>query len=75
MNASCVTTPTCDRRLASVTVAASTAFLTPVGTSTNLLVYAPGNYRFGDYARVGVPLSILFMIVSLLLVPLVWPLR
>jgi di/tricarboxylate transporter len=58
-----------------VTVAASTAFLTPVGTSTNLLVYAPGSYRFGDYARVGVPLSILFMIMSLLLVPLVWPLR
>jgi di/tricarboxylate transporter len=57
-----------------VTVAASTAFLTPVGTSTNLLVYAPGSYRFGDYARVGLPLSILFMIVSLLLVPLVWPL-
>ena len=37
-------------------VAASTAFLTPIGTTTNLMVLAPGNYRFGDYGKAGVPL-------------------
>ena len=58
-----------------VAVAASTAFLTPVGTSTNLLVFAPGNYRFGDYARVGLPLSLLFLAVALVIVPQVWPLN
>ena len=59
--------------LVAVTVAASTAFLTPVGTSTNLLVYEPGNYRFLDYPRVGLPLSILFLATTLLILPAVWP--
>ena len=45
-----------------------------IAIDTNLLVYAPGNYRFGDYARVGLPLSLLFLVVALVIVPIVWPL-
>ncbi|NNK91723.1 MAG: SLC13 family permease [Acidimicrobiia bacterium] len=55
-------------------VAASTAFLTPVGTAPNLMVMSPGGYRFRDYAVVGLPLLALFFIVSLLLIPIIWPL-
>ncbi len=57
-----------------VAVAASTAFLTPIGTTTNILVYSPGGYRFADYVKVGLPLMLLFLAVSLVLVPLIWPL-
>ncbi len=57
-----------------VAVSASTAFLTPIGTTTNLLVFSPGGYRFGDYWRAGLPLLLLFLAVSLLLVPVLWPL-
>ena len=56
-----------------VTVAASTAFLTPIGT-TNILVFSPGSYRFTDYVKVGLPLMLLFLTVSLVLVPMIWPL-
>jgi di/tricarboxylate transporter len=54
-------------------VAASTAFLTPIGTTTNLMVLAPGNYRFGDYAKVGGPLVAIFLLLSLVLIPIFWP--
>lgn len=57
-----------------VAVAASTAFLTPIGTTTNILVYSPGGYQFTDYVKVGLPLMLLFLAVSLLLVPVIWPL-
>jgi di/tricarboxylate transporter len=57
-----------------VAVAASTAFLTPIGTTTNILIYSPGGYRFTDYVKVGLPLMLLFLAVSLLLVPVFWPL-
>jgi di/tricarboxylate transporter len=57
-----------------VAVSASTAFLTPIGTTTNILVYAPGGYRFTDYVKVGLPLMLLFLAVSLVLVPVIWPL-
>jgi di/tricarboxylate transporter len=57
-----------------VAVAASTAFLTPIGTTTNIMVFSPGNYRFTDYVKVGLPLMLLFLAVSLVLVPLIWPL-
>jgi di/tricarboxylate transporter len=57
-----------------VAVAASTAFLTPIGTTTNILVYSPGGYRFTDYVKVGLPLMLLFLAVSLVLVPMIWPL-
>ena len=57
-----------------VAVAASTAFLTPIGTTTNIMVLSPGNYRFTDYVKVGLPLMLLFLAVSLVLVPVFWPL-
>ena len=42
-----------------VAVAASTAFLTPIGTTTNILVFSPGGYQFTDYVKVGLPLMLL----------------
>ncbi|MEO9892248.1 SLC13 family permease [Aurantibacter sp.] len=56
-----------------VAVSASTAFLTPVGTTTNAMVMAAGGYKFMDYVRVGGPLLFLFFITTIVLVPLIWP--
>ena len=55
-----------------VMFAASASFITPLGYQTNLMVYGPGRYRFGDYVRIGLPLSLLAGTVVLCLVPLVW---
>lgn len=55
-----------------VAVSASAAFLSPVGHAANVLVMGPGGYRFSDYFKVGLPLTILTMIVVLLLVPIFW---
>lgn len=57
-----------------IMVAASAAFASPIGYQTNLMVYGPGGYQFSDYIRVGVPLTVLVGIVTLIIVPLVWPL-
>ncbi|MBT8304272.1 MAG: SLC13 family permease [Bacteroidia bacterium] len=56
-----------------VAISASTAFLTPVGTTTNAMIMTAGGYKFNDYMKVGVPLLLLFLITTLLLVPLIWP--
>ena len=56
-----------------VAVSASTAFLTPIGTSTNLLVATQGDYNFNDFIKVGLPLIIIFLTLSLILVPVIWP--
>src|SRR4029079_12092721 len=58
--------------LMSLTVAAAAAFLTPVATPANLMVMRPGGYRFGDYWKLGLPLLILFGVISVLLVPVIW---
>ncbi|PFG09266.1 SLC13 family permease [Marinobacter sp. LV10MA510-1] len=55
-----------------VMFAASASFITPLGYQTNLMVYGPGRYRFGDYVRIGFPLSLLAGGVVLSLVPLFW---
>ena len=55
-----------------VALAASMSFITPVGYQTNLLVYGPGGYRFGDFARVGVPMALLVFVVAMMLIPRVW---
>lgn len=58
--------------LMSLCVGAAVAFLTPVATPANLMVMGPAGYRFGDYWKLGLPLVILFGVVSVGLVPLVW---
>ncbi|GGK77227.1 SLC13 family permease [Amphritea balenae] len=55
-----------------VMFAASASFITPLGYQTNLMVYGPGGYRFTDYARLGVPMSLTVAFVSLSLIPQVW---
>ena len=56
-----------------VAISASTAFLTPMGTTTNAMVLSAGGYRFIDYFKTGLPLLLLFFAVSMLLIPLIWP--
>jgi di/tricarboxylate transporter len=57
-----------------VAVAASCAFLTPIGHKNNTLIMGPGGYRFGDYWRMGLPLEILVIVVSIPMIMWVWPL-
>lgn len=58
--------------LITVSVAASTAFLTPIGTGTNAMVMAPGNYEFSDYTKVGLPLVAIFFVGTVILAPMIW---
>jgi di/tricarboxylate transporter len=63
-----------DPFLMGVAVAASCAFLTPIGHKNNTLIMGPGGYRFGDYWRMGLPLEILIVAVSVPTILAVWPL-
>jgi len=63
-----------DPFLMAVAIGASCAFLTPIGHQNNLLVMGPGGYRFGDYWRMGLPLDLLIIAVSLPLLVFFWPL-
>ena len=56
-----------------VALAASAAFMTPVSSPVNTLVLGPGQYRFGDFVKVGVPLTVLVMLICVLLIPLIFP--
>jgi di/tricarboxylate transporter len=56
-----------------VALAASAAFMTPVSSPVNTLVVTPGNYAFGDFARLGVPFTAIVLVVSVLLVPWLLP--
>ena len=56
-----------------IAVSASAAFLTPVGHPANLLVMGPGAYKFSDYLKVGLPLTLIVLLVSLGLMPFIWP--
>ena len=56
-----------------VCVAASAGFATPFAYQTNLMVYGPGGYRFTDYFRIGIPLSLIFMVITVVLTPWIWP--
>ena len=57
-----------------VALAASTAFMTPVSSPVNMLVVGPGNYRFVDFVKIGVPLAMIALVVTVLLVPVLLPL-
>lgn len=57
-----------------VVIGAATSFLSPVGHKANVLVFGPGGYKFTDYARVGAILTVLLLIVSMIFLPIFWPL-
>ena len=61
--------------LMTVAIAASAAFSTPVASPVNTLILAPGGYRFMDFVKVGVPLQLIVMVVTLVAVPIVFPLN
>ncbi|MCB2224855.1 MAG: SLC13 family permease [Actinobacteria bacterium] len=61
--------------LMTVAVAATTSFMTPIGSPVNVLVMGPGGYRFRDYVRVGLPLTLVCMVITLVLIPVAWPLQ
>ncbi len=56
-----------------ICIAASASFSTPIGYQTNLIVQSIGNYKFSDYWKIGLPLNILVLIISLLVIPRMWP--
>ena len=58
-----------------VAIAASTAYASPVASPVNTLVMGSGNYRFSDYIKVGIPLIIISMFITIFLLPLLWPMH
>jgi len=56
-----------------VMLASSMSVATPIGYPTNLMIYGPGGYRFGDYLRLGGPLTVLIGVLGVVLIPLFWP--
>ena len=58
-----------------VAIDASTSFSTPVASPVNMLIMGPGGYRFADFAKVGIPLQIIILFVSLLILPILFPLH
>jgi di/tricarboxylate transporter len=64
-----------DPFLMAVAVGATCDFLTPFGHQCNTLVMGPGGYRFGDYWRLGLPLSVFVIVLGALSINIVWPLR
>jgi len=56
-----------------VVIGAATSFITPVGHKANVLVFGPGGYRFFDYTRVGILLTVALFIVSMIFLPIFWP--
>jgi di/tricarboxylate transporter len=63
-----------DSFLMAVAIGASCAFLTPIGHQNNTLILGPGGFGFGDYWKLGLPLEVLVVAVSIPLLLIVWPL-
>jgi len=59
--------------LVAVCFGASASFLTPMGYQTNLMVFGPGRYKFIDFIKVGLPLSIIYWILAFYFIPIFWP--
>lgn len=59
--------------LMTVAIGATTSFATPVATPANMLILGPGDYHFGDYVRVGLPLQFIFLLITLVIVPWLFP--
>lgn len=56
-----------------IMMAASASFATPIGYQTNLMVMAPGGYKFTDFFRIGIPLNLTMLVLTVALAPLIWP--
>lgn len=63
-----------DPLLMGVAVASSSAFMTPIGHQSNTLIMGPGGYHFGDYWRMGLPVTLLFLLIGAPLITMIWPL-
>ncbi len=59
--------------LMAVALSASASFMSPVAHPANILIMGPGGYRFTDYIKVGLPLTLVCLVVVLLVLPVVWP--
>ena len=57
-----------------VAISASASFLSPVAHPANVLIMGPGGYRFADYLKVGIPLTVVTLVITLLILPIFWPL-
>jgi len=58
-----------------IAMAASASFTSPISHPANILVMGPGGYRFSDYLKLGIPLTVIVFIAVMLLLPLFWPLQ
>ncbi|MDZ7692651.1 MAG: SLC13 family permease [Balneolaceae bacterium] len=56
-----------------IIMAASASFSTPIGYQTNLMVYGPGGYKFTDFTKIGLPLNLIVAVMTIVLVPMIWP--
>jgi len=56
-----------------IAIAASASFLSPVSHPANVLVMGPGGYRFSDYVKVGLPLTLIVLLITLGVLPIFWP--
>jgi di/tricarboxylate transporter len=56
-----------------VMVGASCSFISPMGYQTNLMVYGPGRYQFTDFVKIGIPMTVVVGIITIILAPIVWP--
>jgi di/tricarboxylate transporter len=57
----------------SIMIASSAGYATPTGYQCNLMVMGPGGYRFSDYLRMGIPLDVLYLVITVTLAPMIWP--